>query len=545
MRQRAHGRFAVLATVLVMVTTVATLGTSASASSTTARHAAKGGGILRYGLEAETQGLNPTVDRWAVSGYAMGQAVFDPLFRRGDDGTFHPYLLESATPSSDFTYWDLKVRPNVKFHDGTPLNAQAIKTNLEASLADPLIGLAIRDFFPATNQFEVLDDSTLRVHMAGPDAHLPQYLVAQIGYIASPKWLAAAKANPDLNQEPVGTGPFVFSKRVQDSSTTFVRNDHYWQGKVKLAGIQFVIQPDSARRADQLLSGAIDVMHTSDPSTIKELRGEDVQRFEQDKGEEAFIMLNTQQPPFDDIRARKALAAATPRKNYLKILGQGVVKAADSMFHPALPYHNPAVHQLVDKPALAIKLAKEYCADHPENCEGDKIKFLYKYTSPSVVLEQTADVLIDGWKSAFVVDRGQELQDDYILHVATGQYQAVLWRQWGSDDPDGDFTWMDCRHVGKPGALSITWTRFCDDKVQALGLEQRASDNMALQVKDWKKITALLNKDFIYIFLIHDDWLIAANKNVHNVIKVKLPDGKASTVEGNGSHSMWQMSLSG
>src|SRR5581483_1508147 len=215
------------------------------------------------------------------------------------------------------------------------------------------------------------------------------------------------------------------------------------------------------------------------------------------------------------------------------------------MFHPALPYHNPAVHQLVDKPALAIKLAKEYCADHPENCEGDKIKFLYKYTSPSVVLEQTADVLIDGWKSAFVVDRGQELQDDYILHVATGQYQAVLWRQWGSDDPDGDFTWMDYRHVGKPGALSITWTRFCDDKVQALGLEQRASDNMALQVKDWKKITALLNKDFIYIFLIHDDWLIAANKNVHNVIKVKLPDGKASTVEGNGSHSMWQMSLSG
>lgn len=538
--QRMLGLAAVVA---IAAASLTGLGTTAGA---TARRGAGGDGILRYGLEAEADGLNPAANRWAVSAYAMGQAVFDPLFRRGSDHKFHPYLLESATPSSDFTYWDLKARSGVQFHDGTPFNAAAMKANLDESLADPLIGLAIRDFFPTdSDPFEVIDDLTLRVHMDGANPHLPQYLVAQIGYMASPKWLAAAKANPDLNQQPVGTGPFVFDSRTQDSSTTFLRNDNYWQGKVKLKGIEFVIQPDSARRADQLLSGAIDVMHTSDPSTIKLLEGEDVQRFTQDTGEEAFLMLNTQQAPFDDIRARKALALATPRQKYLKILGQGVVKRADSMFHPSLPFNNPKVKQVADKPAQAKKLAKDYCGDHPENCDGNKIKFTYNYTGPSQVLELTADVLISGWKSAFAVGRDQQLQDDYILNVATGKYQVVIWRQFGADDPDGDFTWMDCRHVGAEGALSITWTRFCDDRIQQLGLEQRKSDNLQFQEKTWKKITKFINEDFIYIFLIHDAWLIAANNKVKNVIITKLPDSNAKTILGNGSHSMWQMSMSG
>ena len=546
MRQRGQRVLVLIAAVAVATASVVA---GATAGASTGQRASTGGGgdgILRYGLEAETDGLNPTVNRFAIAAYSMGQAVFDPLFRVGNDGKFHPHLLESATPSSDYTYWDLKARENIEFHDGTPFNAEAMKANLDASLSDPLIGLAIRDFFPTdSDPFEVMDELTLRVHMDGPNPHLPQYLVAQIGYMASPTWMAAAKANPDLNQEPVGTGPFVFESRVQDSSTTFLRNDNYWRGKVKLEGIEFVIQTDPARRADQLLSGAIDVMHTSDPSTIKSLESEDVQQFSQDHGEEGFLMINSQEPPFDDIRAREALTLATPPKDYMKILGQGVVDQAETMFHPSLPFNNPKVKQKTDKPAAAKKLAKEYCAEFPDNCEGDKIKFTYKYTGPSEVLELTADVMIDGWKTAFAVEREQLLQDDYILGVATGNYQVVIWRQFGADDPDGDFTWLDCRHVGDKGALSITWTRWCDDEIQALGLEQRATDSKKEQARIWKKITALLNKDFVYIFLIHDEWLVAANNRVKNVVVAKQADGKGKTVLGNGTHSMWQMSMSG
>jgi peptide/nickel transport system substrate-binding protein len=505
--------------------------------------AAKRGGTLRYGVEAETDGLNPTANRWAAAGYLMANAVFDPLFRLGDDRKFHPYLAESAKPNADYTAWDIKLRPNVKFHDGTPLTSEAIKVNLEAELADPLISLAIKDFFDLSNPVEIIDDLTARIHMSGPNAHIAQYFAAQIGYIASPTWIAAAKADKDLNQEPVGTGPFVFESRVQDSTTKFVRNDDYWRGKVQLDAIEFVVQTDPARRADQLLAGDLDIMHTSDPGTIKLLRGEDVQRIEQDTAEEGFALINTQKPPFDDVRARKALALATPEKNYLRIIGQGVVRRANSMFHPSLPFSNPKVKQEADQPAAAAKIAKAFCADKPDQCDGDKIKFTFKYTGPSAVLELTADVLIDGWKAAFAVDRKQELQDDYILHVATGDYQVVAWRQFGAEDPDGDFTWLDCRHVGPPGSLSITFSRFCDQKIQDLLLQQRASADRDFQIATWRKVTAMLNKDYVYIFLNHTPWLIAASKNVRDPVFVKQADGKGKTVLGNGVHSLWQISL--
>lgn len=174
-----------------------------------------------------------------------------------------------------------------------------------------------------------------------------------------------------------------------------------------------------------------------------------------------------------------------------------------------------------------------------------RIKFTFKYTGPSAVLELTADVLIDGWKSAFAVDRKQELQDDYILHVAIGDYQVVAWRQFGAEDPDGDFTWMDCRNVGPPGSLSITFSRFCDQKIQGLLLQQRASADRDFQIATWRKVTAMLNKGYVYIFLNHTPWLIAASNNVVDPVVAKQADGKGTTVLGNGVHSLWQISLKG
>jgi peptide/nickel transport system substrate-binding protein len=536
-----------LLTLLAAIAVVVAAASGISGAASTRHHATGGGGgggTLRYGLEAEADGLNPTANRWAVAAYAMGQAVFDPLFRRGDDDTFHPYLLESATPNSDFTAWDLKLRPDITFHDGTPLTSEAIKVNLEASLADPLISIAINDFFDPDNPVEIVDDLTARVHMSGPNAHLPQYLVAQIGYIASPTWLAAAKADPDLDQEPVGTGPFKFESRVQDSTTTFVRNDDYWQGRPKLDGIEFVIQTDPARRADQLLAGELDMLHTSDPSAIELLRGEpDIKRYEQDTGEEAFVMINTQNAPFDDIRVRRALAAATPKKQYLEIIGRNIVTPANDMFHPSLTFHNPNVKQLADNSKLAKKLAAEYCTEVPANCEGDKIKMSFKYTGPSAALELTADVLIDGWQNAFVVEREQVLQDDYILQVATGDYQTVVWRQFGADDPDGDFVWMDCRNAGQPGSLSINWPRYCNEEMQSLLEADREQNDVDQQAETWHKVTKLINEGYAYIFLNHTPWLIATAGNVKNAVVAKQPDGKGKTVLGNGSHSLWQISL--
>ena len=130
-----------------------------------------------------------------------------------------------------------------------------------------------------------------------------------------------------------------------------MRNDDYWNGDVYLEEIEFVIQTDPARRADQLLAGELDVMHTSDPETIKQLREErGINRFEEDRGEEGFVMINTQAPPFDDIRARKALTLATPEAGLPRDHRAGHPRAGRQHVQRGQPYYNPEVKQEADDP---------------------------------------------------------------------------------------------------------------------------------------------------------------------------------------------------
>lgn len=500
------------------------------------------GGNLRYGIEAETSGLNPTTDRFAASSYLMGNAVFDPLTRLNEDGEYAPWLAESVTPNADLTSWAVKLRPDVEFHDGTPVTSEALQVGFELALADPIVGIAIKPLFRAETPVEIVDDLTARFNMAEPNAHFPLYASSQVGYVASPTWLREAEANPDLNQRPVGTGPFVFDSRTQDSSTRFTRNDDWWGGEVYLDSIEFVVQTDPARRVDQLLADDLDVLHTSDPSAIALLRQEDdLTLIEDDTGEEGFVMINTSVAPFDDLRVRRALAAATPKEDYLEVIGQGVVDSAESMFHPDTPWHNPDIEQLADRPAEAKKLAAEYCADVPANCEGGKIKMAFKYSGPSVQQDLVADTLINGWNEAFSVERDQVLQDDYIVQVATGDYEVVTWRQYGTKDPEGEVIWHDCRSITP--AISINWTRNCNQDTQALLLEQRGIESQTERVAIWQEIAQNIHDDYIYVFLNHNNWTIAAQPDVGGGLQSDFPVGEGRTQASNGSHPVAQMWL--
>ena len=160
------------------------------------------GGTLRYGVEAETSGLNPTTDRFAAASYLMGNAVFDRITYLNDKGEYQPYLAESVTPNDDLTAWTVKLRPGIEFHDGTPLTSEALKLTFDLAIADPIVGLAIRPLFRADNAVEIVDELSATYYMAEPNAHFPLYTSSQVGYIASPTWLRAAEANPDLNQQP-------------------------------------------------------------------------------------------------------------------------------------------------------------------------------------------------------------------------------------------------------------------------------------------------------------------------------------------------------
>ena len=125
----------------------------------------------------------------------------------------------------------------------------------ETQKADPLVGLAVKPFYPETGATERIDDFTAQFNLLEPNAFFAGALTGQLGYVSSPTWLAAALADPTLNQQPVGSGPFVFDSRSPDSVTRFVRNEDWWNGEVYLDAVEFVPVPDADTRAELLIAG--------------------------------------------------------------------------------------------------------------------------------------------------------------------------------------------------------------------------------------------------------------------------------------------------
>lgn len=481
------------------------------------------GGVLRYGLNAEPDGLNPTSSALAAPGLTMANAVFDTLAAYDIDGNAVPHLAESFTPNADFTSWTVKLREGILFHDGTPLNADAAIISANLIREDPLIGLTVKPFLDPDNPIEKVDEMTFAVNLLEPNAFYPASMAEQIGIVASPTWLEAALDNPELNQEPVGTGPFMFDRRVQDSETRFVRNPDYWNGEVYLDAIEFLPIPDPDIRVSIFLDEGLDGLHSNEPEAVDVLKSrDDVLNVLDGTASEQLDMMNSAAPPFDDIRARQALTMATPQNNYVALLGIGVSPRADSPFAPGSPYHNPDVVQLTDRPDEAAALAAEYCADFPDNCTNNKINITRLTSGPSVDQTREAELLAEGWSVAFNTSFQEVPQDSIIQNVAFGLYEVADWRQFDAVDPVTDNVWLMCRTIS---GLSLNWPRFCDEDRDALLNQAQAETDPAARALLYQELSVKLNADYLYIFHTHTVWDVAYREGVHGACDRLAPDG--------------------
>ena len=504
------------------------------------------GGTLRVGVEAESDGLNPAANNFAVAAYVMTYPVFDPVAYWDTQGRWIPYLAE-FTAIDEGRAWQMKLRDGVRFHDGTALDADDVIATFNAQLADPIVSLAVRPFYPEdpAEALTKIDDLTVQFNPLDQFAFFPQFVTSQLGMIAPSEWLAAAAEDPNLNQHPVGTGPFMIESRTQDEVTVLVRNPDYWAADMTdtyLDRIEVYPITDPVIAAERVAAGDIDLMVTSNSDAILTLRdSEGVQTIENVRSSEDFAMMNIEMPPFDDIRARQALTFATDRDTYVALIRQGTAPPADTMFHPDLIWHNPDVKQETNMPERAGPLVAEYCTDVPANCTDGRINMELQYSGPSIAQTRIAELLIDSWEPFFNVTEQELLQDAHIIEVALGQFNVVTWRQFGAVDPDNDVLWIECRAIS---FISLNWPRDCDPERDALMYEQRASTDLDRRVEIWHWIQENIRDSYTYIFFNHANWTIGAGDHVKNICGQTSPTGVELFCNNQGRVQLHQVWLS-
>lgn len=493
------------------------------------------GGSITVGLEAETDEWLPGNGSFANAGTSVAYAIYDPLMRRDADGEMQPYLAESIDPNDDLTEWTLTLRPGVQFHDGTPLDAEALKTVFDDYLKAPGTNTAgaLTDV-----EMVIADDLTVTYQLPNPNSAWPDQLGLAVGWPFSPT--AAAAAGEDAGSQPVGTGPFVFDSWERDNRLVVKKNPDYWQeGLPYLDEIVFRPIPDEDTRISSLSTGDIDVLQTLRQSSgvrVRDLDG--VDSYEQLGNTTGVNIFNTTKPPLDDVRVREALTRAVDQEQIIEIQGgTGVVPPSTQIFNEDDPYWSEAVADAwpgYDAEA-AGELIDEYVND-PARSDGkapsEPVTFRYD-CPPDPSLVDMAQLYQSFWGQVGVeVELRQVEQATHISEAISGDYDAKCFRAGLDRDP------YPTLNDAFTSDSAINFTRFTDPAIDADLEALAASSDLEERQALVEEISMIVNESFPMTYHGSTLSVLGARDAVKNLDGWSFPDG-ADGSGTPGATTMW------
>ncbi len=488
----------------------------------------KPGGSLIYGIEAETDGFDPTTNRWAISGLMIANAFTDPIAAFDINKQPQPYLAESFNHNPDYTEWIIKSRPNIKFHNGQPVDAAAGKKFTDAIKSSVLTGPAARPI----ESTEIVDTLTLKIKMSQPWVAFPALLTGQGGMMIAPEQIdKSAAKNPEGSLKPIGTGPFKFSEYIRDSHWIGTKNTDYWQtdkagNKLPyLDKVTFKPLPDVQSRIQSLLAGDVNVIHSDYYDKVETLRTAanqgKIQFFEGGgEDEESFAMINVQEPPLSDKRLRQALAYATDLSVIEAITGAPEDQRADSPFNK-----NGDWYADPNYPKFDLSKARALVDTWKAENGGAAPKFTLSST-PSPDVAKVTQALQQLWQQAgFEVTLETGEQTKIILNAVTANYQAVYFRQFSAPDPDGETHWWLGANAAPKGTIGLNFARIKSEQLDAALTKGRGSPELADRKAAYVDVAKVLADEVPYVWLHHVRWSIATDTRVRDVLNGLLPDG--------------------
>ena len=256
-------------------------------------------------------GLDPTMASAAAIGEVVHLSVLEGLTKIGMDGTVSPLLAESWSVDPDGKVYSFKLKRGVKFHDGEAFDASDVKFSFERAKAEGSTNKAKKSVFDNISRIETPDPHTVILVLNQADGNFLFRMGEATAAILDPKSAAGTATRP------VGTGPFKFEDWKKGASITLVKNpDYRGAAAVKMKKVTWRFISDPAAQVAALLAGDIDGMpRFGAPQNLPQFQAD--KRFTVAIGGtegKTIVAINNKRKPFDDVRVRRAIAAAIDRK---------------------------------------------------------------------------------------------------------------------------------------------------------------------------------------------------------------------------------------
>lgn len=291
---------------------------------------------LKVGIEAEPKSLDPYN---ATDGNSTGVqgSMFESLLKLDPDMKIQPALATEYQLSPDAKSITFTLRPNVKFHDGSPLTAQGVKDSLDF-VRDEANELSRASFFSFVESITVVDDRHLTITSKEPNSAMAAYMTHSAASILSPEVIKKAKADKtfNLDRNPVGTGPYQFAEWKDGQYVKVVPFEDYWDAdhKAKLESITYVPVKEASTRVNMIKTGELDVVKNVPSQSAKELSADTTLDLSKSPSMDVFYVGANNKLKQYNVSVRQAMNYAINKDQLIAQVENGYGRIADSAIAP-------------------------------------------------------------------------------------------------------------------------------------------------------------------------------------------------------------------
>lgn len=456
------------------------------------------------------------IDTFLVNWASVATNIFDGLTYRGPDLKLVPGLATSWEELDQGKRIRFKLREGVKFHDGEPFNAAAVKFSFDRLLGPEGAKGPQQSNYNTIASVEVIDDNTVDFHLKAPDPVLLTKLASYGAMIVPPKYIQE-KGDDYFNAHPVGTGPFKFVSYEPKVNIQLAANADYWGGAPKLSELEYRFIAEPATAIAELQAGRVDLVipPTIPIGMIPTIQGDSKLEIVTSPGPTVYALrFNTRDGITKDPRVRKALILGVDRDAIINSVLAGQASPIAS-FQGKLSFgYDPAMKPLPYDPEQAKALLKEAGvtpgAQVQIDLRGNEATFIEVAQAIAAYLQMI------GINATIKPYETNVLLNDIIPAGKTG---AMFQQSWGGWTLDYDNTAVAMYHTGEK------WNPYdSDPKMDELLASQRSITDRAQREKVLQEIAHYAADRALEMPLYNLNAIFGVSKRVKNFTPV--PDSR-------------------
>ena len=472
------------------------------------RDAVSGAAPLAYYESYDPRSLDPALSTDVPTG-EMVTYLYDGLTRFDPNGGLQPGLADRWSVDSGGLRYVFHLRPGVRFHDGTPLTAQAVRQSFLRVLdptstggrAWPLLPLdGARDFASGNGRdirgITVLGDTAIALTLTEPLAVFPKFLAMPVASVAPVD-------TQDLAAHPNGTGPWEFASWAHDDVLRFARNPDYWGGAPQAESLTVRIIPDQLVRAAEFEAGRLSIVEVPFGETAQWRQRHPAWLQEKPALRVTYVALNNRRGPLKDVRVRQAINHAVNVPQILSTVWGGRGILARGAIPPSLAGGDTTRAAFAYDPERARRLLRE--AGFAQGFSLQLWRTADNVTLGRVAQAIQADLAQVGIRVE-IVERDASSQREAAR--AGNADMAVL--DWWADYPDGDNFLYPLFHSASAGRGG-NYAFYADPMTDSLILTARRTQDDATRSALYRRIDDRVHQaaPWLYLWFPVDLWAMS------------------------------------